>query len=120
VHWKNRAHFFALSAQLMRRILVDHARKRNYAKRGGDRHKVALDEELAISPDRDADLIELDTALSKLALIDERKGKIVELRFFGGMSVEETAEALSVSPITIKRDWKMAKAWLYDELSNEA
>jgi len=119
VHWKNRAHFFALSAQLMRRILVDHARKRKFAKRGGDRYKIPLDEELAISSTYDVDLIELDAALSKLALVDARKSKVVELRFFGGLSVEETAAALSVSPLTIKRDWKMAKAWLYDTLSDE-
>ena len=117
VHWKNRAHFFALSAQLMRRILVDHARKRKYAKRGGDRHKISLDEETLISSTRAADLLEIDEALSQLESIDVRKSKVVELRFFGGLNVEETAEALSVSPLTVKRDWRMAKAWLYEWLN---
>lgn len=117
VHWKNRAHFFALCAQLMRRILVDHARKRKYAKRGGDAQRISLDEAMAVSPARSADLISLDDALEKLAAIDARKGKVVEMRFFGGLTVEETAEALSVSPLTVKRDWKMAKAWLYNSLN---
>src|SRR5438552_16328209 len=120
VHWKSRAHFFALSAQLMRRILVDHARKRKYAKRGGDAQKISFDEAMAVSSERGADLIALDDALEKLAAIDPRKSNVVELRFFGGLSVEETAEALSVSPLTVKRDWSMAKAWLYNTLSNEA
>jgi len=119
MHWKNRAHFFALSAQLMRRILVDHARKRKYAKRGGDAQRISFDEVMAVSSERGADLIALDDALEKLAVIDLRKSRVVELRFFGGLSVEETAEALSVSPLTVKRDWKMAKAWLYNSLSNE-
>jgi RNA polymerase sigma-70 factor, ECF subfamily len=119
VHWKNRAHFFALSAQLMRRILVDHARKRKFAKRGGDAPKISFDEAMAVSSERGADLIALDDALNRLAAIDPRKSKVVELRFFGGLSVEETAEALSVSPLTIKREWSMAKAWLYNSLSNE-
>jgi len=119
VHWKNRAHFFALSAQLMRRILVDHARKRKYAKRGGDAHRITFDEVMAVSRERRSDLIALDDALEKLANIDPRKGKVVELRFFGGLSVEETAEALGVSPLTVKRDWKMAKAWLYNSLNHE-
>ena len=104
----------------MRRILVDHARKRKYAKRGGDAHKVSLDEAMAVSPERGADLIALDDALEKLAAIDPRKSKVVELRFFGGLNVEETAAALDVSPLTVKRDWKMAKAWLYESLKNEA
>lgn len=119
VHWKNRAHFFALSAQLMRRILVDHARKRKYAKRGGDARRISFDEVMAVSPARSADLIALDDALEKLAAIDARKGKVVEMRFFGGLSVEETAEALGVSPLTVKRDWKMAKAWLYNSLNHD-
>jgi len=117
VHWKNRAHFFALSAQLMRRILVDHARKRKYGKRGGDAHRVSFDEAIIVSRERGADLVALDDALDKLAAIDPRKSKVVELRFFGGLSVEETAEALSVSPLTVKRDWSMAKAWLYNSLN---
>src|SRR5215475_5760609 len=120
VQWKNRAHFFALSAQLMRRILVDHARKRKYAKRGGDAYKISFDEAMAVSRHRGEDLIALDDALEKLAAIDARKSKVVELRFFGGLSVEETAEALGVSPLTVKRDWRMAKAWLYNSLNNEA
>ena len=118
--WKNRAHFFALSAQLMRRILVDHARKRNYVKHGGGAHKVTLDEVMAVSPASNTDLIALNEALDRLAGIDERKSKVVELRFFGGLSVEETAEVLHVSPLTVKRDWSMAKAWLFNSLNNEA
>ena len=117
VHWKSRAHFFALSAQLMRRILVDHARKRRYAKRGGDAQKISFDEAMAVSRERGADLIALDDALNRLAAIDPRKSKVVELRFFGGLSVKETAEALKVSPETVMRDWKLAKAWLLGELS---
>lgn len=120
VHWKNRAHFFALSAQLMRRILVDHARKRNYAKRGGGANKITFDEAMVVSPERGKDLTALNDALERLATIDERKSKVIELRFFGGLSVEETAEVLGVSPLTVKRDWSMAKAWLYNSLSNEA
>lgn len=119
VHWKNRAHFFALSAQLMRRILVDHARKRKYAKRGGDAQRISFEEVMAVSHERGSDLIALDDALEKLASIDPRKGKVVELRFFGGLSVEETAEALRVSPLTVKRDWKMAKAWLFNSLNRQ-
>ncbi len=116
VHWKNRAHFYALSAQLMRRILVDHARKRKYAKRGGETHKISLDEAMTVSNERTKDLVALDDALTKLAAIDPRKSKLVELRFFGGLSVEETAEVLSVSIITVNREWKLAKAWLYNLL----
>lgn len=119
VHWKNRAHFFALSAQLMRRILVDHARGRQYAKRGGGAQRISFDEALVISPERGTDLVALDEALSKLTSIDPRKGKVVELRFFGGLSVEETAEALAVSTVTVMREWSMAKAWLYNTLNNE-
>ena len=120
VHWKNRAHFFALSAQLMRRILVDHARQRRYAKRGGGAHQISFEEAMIVSPERGPDLIALDEALDRLAAIDERKGKIVELRFFGGLSVEETAEALRLSAVTIMREWNMAKAWLYNSLNNES
>ena len=119
VHWKNRAHFFALSAQFMRRILVDHARRRKYEKRGGEAHRISFDEAMAVSRERGTDLVALDDALDKLATIDARKSKVVELRFFGGLSVEETAEALGVSPLTVKRDWKMAKAWLYNLLKND-
>ena len=119
VRWKNRAHFFALSAQLMRRILVDHARGRKYEKRGGGAQQIAFDEALVVSPERGADLVALDEALSKLTSIDQRKGKVVELRFFGGLSVEETAEALEISAVTVMREWSMAKAWLYNSLNNE-
>ena len=117
VHWKNRAHFFALSAQLMRRILVDRARSRRYAKRGGGANRISFDETMVFSPERGADLIALDEALEKLAAIDVRKGKVVELRFFGGLSVDETAEALGVSAVTVMREWSMAKAWLYNSLN---
>ena len=120
VHWQNRAHFFAISAQLMRRILVDHARGHQYAKRGGGAHKVALDEGAVVAREQAADLIALDDALRGLAAIDERKSRIVELRFFGGLSVEETAEALKLSPRTVMREWSMAKAWLYRTISHEA
>jgi RNA polymerase sigma-70 factor (ECF subfamily) len=120
VRWKNRAHFFALSAQLMRRILVDHARSRQYAKRGGDAQRISFDETLVVSSERGADLVALDEALSKLIAIDPRKGKVVELRFFGGLSVDETAEALQISAVTVMREWSMAKAWLYNSLNNEA
>ena len=120
VQWKNRAHFFALSAQLMRRILVDHARKRRYQKRGGGAEKITLDEAVLVSRERGADLVALDAALGRLAELDERKSKIVELRFFGGLSVEETAEALHISAVTVMRDWSTAKAWLYNSLSDES
>src|SRR5919197_1351201 len=119
VHWQNRAHFFAISAQLMRRILVDHARNHHYAKRGGDAHKVSLDEGAVVAQEQAADLIALDDALRSLAAIDERKSRIVELRFFGGLSVEETAEALKISPRTVMREWSMARAWLYRTISHE-
>jgi RNA polymerase sigma-70 factor, ECF subfamily len=119
VHWKNRAHFFALAAELMRRILVDRARRRQSAKRGGGAYKISLDEAMIVSPKRGADLIALDEVLNRLAAIDPRKSKVVELRFFGGLSVDETAEALGVSAVTVMREWRMAKAWLYNAL-NEA
>lgn len=112
VHWQNRAHFFAIAAQMMRRILVDYARSRSYAKRGGHARQVTLNEDLALSDQRSADVVALDEALGELANIDERKCKVVELRFFGGLSIEETAEVLAVSPGTVMRDWTLAKAWL--------
>jgi RNA polymerase sigma-70 factor (ECF subfamily) len=115
--WQDRAHFLALSARLMRRILVDHARSRSYQKRGGGAAKVTLDESLVASPERDVDLVALDDALEDLARVDARKSQVVELRFFGGLSVEETAEALKVSPETVTRDWRLAKAWLLREIS---
>jgi RNA polymerase sigma-70 factor, ECF subfamily len=115
VQWQNRAHFFAMSARLMRRILVDSARSRKYQKRGAGAQKVSLDERLLVAePGRD--LVALDDALNELAKVDERKSKVVEMRFFGGLSVEETAEALGVSVDTVMRDWKLAKAWLLREL----
>jgi RNA polymerase sigma-70 factor (ECF subfamily) len=116
VRWQNRAHFFAVSAQLMRRILVDVARARQKLKRGGDAVQVSWDEALAVSTQPSADLIALDEALKTLATFDERKSTIVELRFFGGLSVDETAEVLKVSPTTVMRDWGLAKAWLLREL----
>jgi RNA polymerase sigma factor (TIGR02999 family) len=116
VQWQDRAHFFAMSARMMRRILVDSARARHYQKRGAGAHKVSLDEGMMVlEPCRD--LVALDDALSELAKVDERKSKVVEMRFFGGLSVEETAEALGVSVDTVMRDWKLAKAWLLRELS---
>jgi RNA polymerase sigma factor (TIGR02999 family) len=116
VNWQNRAHFFAISAQLMRRILVDHARARGYQKRGGGIPKVTLDEALIGPEERGRDLVALDDALTALAEVDVRKSKVVELRFFGGLSVEETAEVLKVSPETVMRDWRLAKAWLAREM----
>ena len=118
--WRNRAHFFAVATQMMRMILVDYARKRNYAKRGGGRLRVSFDEGLAVSDERAEDLIALDDALKALSAFDERKSRIAELRYFGGLSVEETAEALGVAPVTVMRDWRLAKAWLYRELTNDA
>ena len=119
MRWQNRAHFFAVSAQLMRRILVEHARRHNL-KRGGDVAHVALEETVMIGGDRDADLVSLDDAMNTLARFDARKAQVVEMRFFGGLSVEETAEVLKVSSVTVMRDWSTAKAWLYRELAGEA
>ena len=116
VHWQNRAHFFGIAAQMMRRILVDYARSRQYAKRGGDARQVSFDEAMIVSPERATEVVALDDALKRLALIDERKSQIVEFRFFGGLSIEETAEVLKVSPGTIMRDWTLAKAWLRKEM----
>jgi len=115
IPWKDRAHFFAVSAQIMRRILIDHARSRNCTKRGTGVAHVPLDDASVVSHERAAELIALDDALKSLAKIDERKSRIVTLRFFGGLSVEETAEVMQVSPITINREWRAAKAWLYRE-----
>ena len=117
VQWQNRAHFFALAAQMMRRILVDYARSRRYTKRGGGAQKVSFEESMAVSS-RAADVIALDEALTTLAEIDPRKSKMIELRFFGGLSIEETAKVLGVSPGTIKRDWTLAKAWLQHEIDS--
>ena len=117
VKWQNRAQFFGVSAQLMRRILVDFARARDNLKRGGKARQVSLDDALVVSQEREADLVALDDALTALAEIDPRQSQVVELRFFGGLSVEETAEVLKVSPETVMRDWKVAKLWLLRELS---
>ena len=119
VQWQNRAHFFAIAARLMRRILVDYARSQNYAKRGGGLPQVSLDEAMTLAVGQAPDLVALDDALNELTRIDERKGHVIELRFFGGLSVEETAEVLKVSPDTVMRDWRLAKAWLLRELSGE-
>jgi RNA polymerase sigma factor (TIGR02999 family) len=118
--WQNRSHFFAIAAQVMRRILVDHARSQAYAKRGGNAQKVELDEAVLMARDRSAELVALDEALNKLAEFDPRKSRVVELRFFGGLSIDEAAEALQVSPNTVKRDWSSARAWLYREVTSGA
>jgi RNA polymerase sigma factor (TIGR02999 family) len=112
VRWQNRAQFFAIASQMMRHILVDYARKRHRAKRGGRAQQVSLNEAMAVTDARAADLIALDEALTSLASIDPRRSLVVELRYFGGLSVEETAEVLKVSPLTVMRDWRTAKAWL--------
>jgi RNA polymerase sigma factor (TIGR02999 family) len=117
VKWQNRAHFFGIAAQMMRRILVDYARNRRYAKRGGNAHQVSLDEAMIVTEERAANVVALDDALKGLADFDLRKSQIVELRFFGGLSIEETAEVLAVSPGTVMRDWTLAKAWLRREMS---
>ena len=120
IRWQDRAHFFAMSARLMRRILVDHARSRQYIKRGGGAWRVTFDEALVASAEPAADLLALDEALQALARVDARKSQVVELRYFGGLSVDETAEALHVSPETVMRDWRLAKAWLLREIAGHA
>jgi RNA polymerase sigma factor (TIGR02999 family) len=119
VSWRDRAHFFALASRVIRHVLVDAARSRRSLKRGADAFPEALDEDLRVSETPPADIIALDDALRALSAIDERKNQVVELRFFGGLTVEETAEVLGVSPETVKRDWKLAKAWLRRELRRE-
>src|SRR5213594_1162414 len=116
VNWKDRAHFFAISAQMMRRVLVEFARYRQYQKRGGGARKTSLDEGMIASPQRGQDLVALDDALQALAVSYPRQAQVVELRFFGGLSVEETAEVLQVSAVTVMRDWQLAKVWLAREL----
>jgi len=116
VNWQNRAHFFAIAAQAMRRIVVDHARRHNALKRGGDNLKVELEAALALPGAKDLDVVKLDDALVALAAFDAQQSQIVELRFFGGLSIEETAEVIGISPATVKRDWSMAKAWLHREM----
>ena len=118
-NWKDRAHFFALCARAMRQILVDHARSRGSAKRGGGQVAIELEEGLAAGSSPEANLLELDDALNRLAELDPRKSQVIELRFFGGLSVEETAEVLKVSPLTVARDWTLAKAWLHRELTGK-
>jgi len=120
VAWQDRAHFFAVAARIMRHLLIDRARGRKYAKRGGGAYQVALDEAANFSQERAAEFVALDEALQALAEIDPRKSQIVELRYFGGLSIEETAEVLKLSPMTVKRDWKLAKAWLHRELSQSS
>ena len=116
-NWQNRSHFFAISAQLMRHILVDHARRRSPEQRGDEHKRVSIEQALEIDSERTSDLVALDDALSSPSVLDPRKGKIVELRFFGGLSEEETAQVLEISAKTVQREWNKAKAWLYYELS---
>ena len=117
VECQGRIHFLALAAQTMRRILVEHARSRTYLKRGGGMFRTSLDDGMVMAPDRDPELLELDDALTELAKIDTRKARIVEMRFFAGLSVEETADALDVSPQTVLRDWKLSKLWLTRQMT---
>ena len=119
VHWENRVHFFAIAAHLMRRVLVDHARAHQAAKRGADARVPLQDVDVAAEP-RDVDLLALDAALDRLSQVDERQSQLVELRFFGGLTIEETATVLSVSPATVKNDWALARAWLFRELRGRA
>jgi RNA polymerase sigma factor (TIGR02999 family) len=116
-HWQNRAHFFAIAAQAMRRILIDNARKHAAAKRGGGAEKVSLDDAAEISLEPDSSLLALDEALHALAELDPEQSRIIELRYFGGLTIEETAEVLKVSPATVKREWTMARAWLYKAIA---
>ena len=118
VRWQNRAHFFGIAAQVMRRILLDHARKHQAEKRGGEIDKLPIEEEiLVVSHDKSAELIALDDALEELAKLDPQKARVVELRYFGGLSIEETAEVTGVSVPTVNRQWRMAKAWLYSQIA---
>ena len=120
VHWENRAHFFGIAAQMMRRILVDYARNRSSGKRGGGERALSLDEGLIVSEERSAEVVAVHEALEQLAKFDGRKSQIVELRFFGGLTIDETAEVLGVSPGTVMADWTVAKAWLRREISPQA
>ncbi len=120
VHWANRSHFFAISAQIMRRILIDHARRHLYAKRGGGAQQVSLEEVAAITPNVSRELVRLDEALKSLAEMDPRRSQVVELRYFGGLNNEEIADVLNISANTVTRDWNMARAWLYQQLSETA
>ncbi|MGD8330648.1 MAG: sigma-70 family RNA polymerase sigma factor [Acidobacteriota bacterium] len=116
VEWNGRAHFFGIASQMMRRILVDHARRRNAVRRGAGAHKVTFDEAVAAGDDGEVDLVALDDALERLASLDPEQGRLVELRFFGGLTIEETAEVMGTSPATVKREWAIARAWLFREL----
>ena len=119
IRWQDRAHFLGISARLMRRVLVDHARSRGYQKRGGDAQRIPLNEQLVALPEPALDLLALDRALEALAAVDPRKARVIELRFFGGLGVEDTAEVLHVSPDTVKRDWRLGKLWLLRELEGD-
>jgi RNA polymerase sigma-70 factor, ECF subfamily len=119
VGWQDRAHFFAMCARLMRRILTDYARSRNYQKRGGGAVHVSLDEGLLVTSEKEAEIVVLDEALTRFALLYPRQSQVVELRFFGGLEVDEAAEALKISAVTVKRDWKFAKAWLLRAMSGD-
>jgi RNA polymerase sigma-70 factor, ECF subfamily len=117
-NWENRVQFFAVAAQLMRRLLVDYARRHRASKRGGDLFKLSLDEALVSSEEKDAELLALDEALDRLAAVDPQQSRVVELRVFSGLSLEETAQALNISPRTVRREWSMAKAWLHQQIKN--
>lgn len=119
VHWENRVHFFAVAAQLMRRILVDHARKRYAAKRGSNPLMLALDDAIGLPRSRELDLVALDDALNDLAAMDERQSRIVELRFFAGLSIEDASQLLDLSPATVKREWATARTWLFSQMSQQ-
>src|SRR6267142_5151502 len=119
IEWQNRAHFFAVSAQVMRHILIDHARRRHYAKHGGNVQRVSLAEAELMSQERARELVELDEALDELANLDLRKSRVVELRYFGGLGLEETADVLEISVMTVRRDWRAAKAWLFRRMKAE-
>jgi len=119
IEWQNRTHFFAVTAQVMRHILIDHARRRQFAKHGGDARQVSLAEAETMSPERAGELVALDEALNELAKFDARKSRVVELRYFGGLGLEETADVLEISVMTVRRDWRAAKAWLYRRMRAE-
>jgi RNA polymerase sigma factor (TIGR02999 family) len=119
IEWQNRSHFFAVTAQVMRHILIDHARRRHYAKHGGDLQRVSLSEAEVMSPERARELLALDEALAELAKMDLRKSRVVELRYFGGLGLEETADVLEISVMTVRRDWRAAKAWLFRRMKEE-
>jgi RNA polymerase sigma factor (TIGR02999 family) len=119
IEWQNRSHFFAVTAQVMRHILIDHARRRHYAKHGGELQRVSLSEAEVMSPERARELLALDEALAELAKMDLRKSRVVELRYFGGLGLEETADVLEISVMTVRRDWRAAKAWLFRRMKEE-